>query len=131
RTIVAAPGLPAGRVDVAVFRTASEEAAYLAAVLRAAHLDGQPWSRMAVLVRSTTLTLGTLRRAMITAGVPVTVRGDDIPLAEQPAVAMLLSVLGCVLDPAALTEDLAEALLVGPLGGGDSLHLRRLRRLLR
>jgi ATP-dependent exoDNAse (exonuclease V) beta subunit len=86
---------------------------------------------MAVLVRSTTRTLGTLRRAMITAGVPVAVRGDDLPLAEQPAVTMLLTVLGCVIDPASLTEDLAESLLVGPLGGGDSVLLRRLRRVLR
>ena len=99
-------------------------------MLRAAYLDGQPWSQMAVLVRSTTHTLGVLRRAMMTAGVPVSVRGEDIPLAEQPAVAMLLTVLGCVLDPALLTEQVAEGLLVGPLGGGDSMLLRRLRRLL-
>ncbi|MBN9620484.1 MAG: ATP-dependent helicase, partial [Actinobacteria bacterium] len=131
RALVAAPGLPPGDVQVAVFRSASEEAAYLAGVLRRAYLDGTPWSRMAVLVRSTARTLGVLRRAMITAGVPVAVRGDDIPLAEQPAVAMLLSLLRCALDPATLTEELAEELLAGPLGGGDSLHLRRLRRLLR
>ena len=120
-----------GELTVAVFRSASEEAAYLAGVLRAAYLDGLPWSRMAVLVRSTTRTLGTLRRAMITAGVPVTVRGDDLPLAEQPAVTMLLAVLSCVVEPATLTEDLAEALLTGPIGGGDSVLMRRLRRQLR
>ena len=62
-------------------------------MLRAAHLDGMPWSRMAVLVRSTAAVLGTLRRALITAGVPVAVRGEDLPLAEQPAVAVLLEVL--------------------------------------
>jgi superfamily I DNA/RNA helicase/RecB family exonuclease len=131
RALTPADGLPAGRLDVQVFRTASEEAAYLAGVLRSAHLDGTPWSRMAVLVRSTTRTLATLRRAMTTAGVPVTVRGDDIPLAEQPAVAMLLALLGCALDPALLDEDLAEELLVGPLGGGDVVYLRKLRRVLR
>jgi RecB family exonuclease len=114
-----------------VFRTGSEEAAYIAGVLRAAHLDGMAWSRMAVLVRSTTATLGILRRAMITAGVPVTVRGDDIPLAEQPSVAMLLTAMACALDPMLLTEDIAETLLVGAIGGGDSLYLRRLRRALR
>lgn len=131
RSLTPAVGTPAGEVKVAVFRTASEEAAYLAGVLRAAHLDGTPWSRMAVLVRSTTRTLGTLRRAMITAGVPVTVRGDDLPLAEQPAATMLLSVLRCAVRPETLTEDLAEALLVGPVGAGDSMYLRRLRRALR
>jgi len=92
-----------------VFRSASEQAAYLAGVLRRAHLDGMPWSRMAVLVRSTAASLGTLRRAMITAGVPVTVRGEDIPLAEQPAVAMLLDVLSAVLREDALDEDSPNA----------------------
>jgi superfamily I DNA/RNA helicase/RecB family exonuclease len=120
-----------GQVDVALFRTASEEAAYIAGALRAAHLDGCPWSRMAVLVRSTTAVLGTLRRALVTAGVPVTVRGEDLPLAEQPAVAMLLEVLGCVRDPSELTEDVAERLLLGPIGAGDVVYLRRLRRVLR
>ena len=131
RALVPAGGLAPGSVDVAVFRSASEEAAYLAGRLRAAYLDGLPWSRMAVLVRSTPLTLGTLRRAMITAGVPVAVRGDDIPLAEQPAVAVLLTVLACALDPELLTEQVAEQLLVGPIGGSDSVALRRLRRELR
>jgi ATP-dependent exoDNAse (exonuclease V) beta subunit len=129
--LVASDGLPDGSVEVGLFRSASEEAAYLAGVLRTEHLSGVAWSRMAILVRSTTQTLGTLRRAMITAGVPVAVRGDDIPLAEQPAVAMLLDLLGCTLDPRMLTEELAETLFVGQPGGGDSIQLRRLRRLLR
>jgi superfamily I DNA/RNA helicase/RecB family exonuclease len=120
-----------GVVQVRLFRSASEEAAYLAGVLRAAHLDGMPWSQMAVLVRSTAGLLGTLRRAMITAGVPVTVRGEDLPLPEQPAVAVLLDVLRCVLDDAALTEDAAERLLLGPIGGADVVVMRRLRRALR
>jgi superfamily I DNA/RNA helicase/RecB family exonuclease len=134
RLLVPADGLPPGRVEAGVFRSASEEAAFVAGTLRRAHLDGLPWSRMAVLVRSTTTALGTLRRAMTTAGVPVSVRGDDLPLAEQPAVAMLLDVLGCVLatlPSAALSEDAAERLLLGPIGGGDAVYLRRLRRVLR
>jgi superfamily I DNA/RNA helicase/RecB family exonuclease len=121
----------AGSVEVGLFRTASEEASYIAGVLRSAHLDGMPWSRMAVLVRSTAAVVGTLRRALVTAGVPVAVRGEDLPLAEQPAVTVLLEVLACVQDPAALTEDVAERLLLGPIGGGDVVYLRRLRRALR
>ncbi|MDQ6850738.1 MAG: ATP-dependent helicase [Actinomycetota bacterium] len=124
------PNAP-GTFDVALLRTASEEAAYVAGALRRAHLDGMAWSRMAVLVRSTAAVLGTLRRALITAGVPVAVRGEDLPLAEQPAVAMLLEVLSCVLDRTALTEDIAERLLIGPIGGMDVVSLRRLRRVLR
>ncbi|MEO6886279.1 MAG: ATP-dependent DNA helicase [Jatrophihabitantaceae bacterium] len=131
RRLTAADGLPPGEAEVAVFRSASEEAAYVAATLRRAHLDGMPWSRMAVLVRSTTAVLGTLRRAMTTAGVPVAVRGEDLPLAEQPAVSMLLDVLDCVLVPANLTEEMAERLLLGPIGGADTIYLRRLKRALK
>ena len=129
RALVPAEGTNPGDVEVAVFRSASDEAAYLATKLRRAALGGMPWSRMAVLVRSTSMTLGTLRRAMITAGVPIAVRGDDIPLAEQPPVRLLLAILGHATGTP-LTEDLAEELLTGPIGGGDSLHLRRLRRVL-
>ena len=128
RVLTAADPGRTGSVEIGLFSTASAEANHLATVLRRAHLDGLPWSRMAVLVRSTTAVLGTLRRALITAGVPVAVRGDDLPLAEQPAVAMLLEVLRCVLDPAQLTEDVAERLLLGPIARGDVVYLQRLRR---
>ncbi len=132
RQISAAPGLPPGAVQVAVLRTAAEEAAYVAEALRRAHLeDGLLWSRMAVLVRSTHTTLAVLRRAMIAAGVPVAVAGPDVPLAEQPAVAHLLAALDAVLRPADLHDDTAEALLLGPIGGADPLQLRRLRHELR
>ena len=78
----------------------------MAGVLRRAHLDGLPWSRMAVLVRSTAPTLGPLRRALITAGVPVTVRGADLPLAEQPAVGHAAGGAAVLpAHPTTLTED--------------------------
>jgi superfamily I DNA/RNA helicase/RecB family exonuclease len=132
RALVAAGGAPPGRVEVALLRSAAEEASYVAARLRGAHLDDElPWSRMAVLVRSTTTTLAVLRRALVAAGVPVAVPGSDVPLAEQPAVAHLLTALRCVLHPDELTEDLAEHLLLGPIGRADALQLRRLRRELR
>ena len=87
---------------------------------------------MAVLVRSTPAVLATLRRALIAAGVPVAVRGEDLPLAEQPAVADAAG--GPALRPVRRprsTEDVAERLLLGPIGGGDVVYLRRLRRALR
>jgi superfamily I DNA/RNA helicase/RecB family exonuclease len=130
RELVTDPQRPPGELAVGVFRTASEEAAHLAGELRRAYLHGLPWSRMAVLVRSTASALGPLRRAMITAGVPVTVRSADLPLADQPAVAMLLDVLQYACAPETLSEPLAEALLAGPVGGADSVYLRRLRRVL-
>jgi superfamily I DNA/RNA helicase/RecB family exonuclease len=132
RALHAAPEAAPGRVDVRLLRSSAEEASYVAGVLRAAHLDDElPWSRMAVLVRSTATTLAMLRRALIAAGVPVTVPGWDVPLAEQPAVAHLLTALRCVVRPDQLTEDVAEHLLLGPIGRADALLLRRLRRELR
>ncbi len=132
RALQAAPGLPPGRVEVALLRSAAEEAAFVAGMLRRAHLDDDlPWSRMAVLVRSTASSLAVLRRALVTAGVPVAVAGEDVPLAEQPAVAHLLTALRSVLRPDQLSDDVAEHLLLGPIGRADSLQLRRLRRELR
>ncbi|WP_405429633.1 ATP-dependent helicase [Micromonospora sp. NBC_00617] len=126
------PDAPPGVVEVHTFRSATSEAAWLAHALRAAHLlDGVPWSRMAVLVRSTALQLPTLQRALHAAGVPTVVHGEDLPLHLQPAVAPLLLLLRCALEPARLDEEAAVALLHSPLGGADPLAERRLRQGLR
>ncbi|MFE0591815.1 ATP-dependent helicase [Micromonospora echinospora] len=132
RRLAPLPDAPPGVVEVRTFRSATSESAYLAHALRAAHLlDGVPWSRMAVLVRSTTLQLPTLRRALHTAGVPTVVHGEDLPLHLQPAVAPLLLLLRCALEPERLDEEAAVALLHSPLGGADPLAERRLRQGLR
>ncbi|MEU7846361.1 ATP-dependent DNA helicase [Micromonospora parva] len=126
------PDAPPGVVEVHTFRSATSEAAWLAHALRSAHLlDGVPWSRMAVLVRSTALQLPTLRRALHAAGVPTVVHGEDLPLHLQPAVAPLLLLLRCALEPERLDEESAVALLHSPLGGADPLAERRLRQGLR
>ncbi|WP_433551449.1 ATP-dependent helicase [Micromonospora zamorensis] len=126
------PDAPSGVVEVHTFRSATSEAAWLAHALRSAHLlDGVPWSRMAVLVRSTALQLPTLRRALHAAGVPTVVHGEDLPLHLQPAVAPLLLLLRCSLEPDRLDEEAAVALLHSPLGGADPLAERRLRQGLR
>ncbi|MEU7756777.1 ATP-dependent DNA helicase [Micromonospora sp. NPDC049171] len=126
------PDAPPGTVEVHTFRSATSEAAWLAHALRSAHLlDGVPWSRMAVLVRSTALQLPTLRRALHAAGVPTVVHGEDLPLHLQPAVAPLLLLLRCALEPDRLDEESAVALLHSPLGGADPLAERRLRQGLR
>ncbi|MDG4815305.1 ATP-dependent DNA helicase [Micromonospora sp. WMMD956] len=126
------PEAPPGTVEVRTFRSATSEAAWLAQALRAAHLlDGVPWSRMAVLVRSTARQLPSLRRALHTAGVPTVVHGEDLPLHLQPAVAPLLLLLRCALEPTRLDEEAAVALLHSPLGGADPLAERRLRQGLR
>ena len=76
---------------------------------------------MAVIVRSTSASLAVLRRAMITAGVPVTVAGADQPLAEQNAVSQLLTALDAVVRPETLTDDVAAELLLGAIGDADAL----------
>jgi superfamily I DNA/RNA helicase/RecB family exonuclease len=142
RRLAAGEGTDPGSAEVHVFSSAAVEAAYLADVLRRAHLlERVPWSRMAVVVR-TAGALGPLRRALSSAGVPVAVSADDLPLAAQPAVAPLLTALTALLPPAGsgpeeqgaaagLDEPAAEALLASPLGSATVLDLRRLRRAVR
>ena len=123
---------PGGKVAVRVFRSAAAEASWVADQLRRAHLlDGLRWADMAVIVRSTSRTLPALRRALLAAGVPVVVPREELPVARHGAVLPLLEVLRCAVQPAALDEETAAALLASPLGGADSLALRRLRRELR
>jgi len=53
RRLVAVDGAPEGSAEVHVFGSAAVEAAYVADVLRRAHLiDRVPWSEMAVVVRT-------------------------------------------------------------------------------
>ncbi|MFC6014832.1 ATP-dependent helicase [Plantactinospora solaniradicis] len=126
------PDAEAGTVEVRTFRSGTSEAAYLAHALRSAHLlDGVPWSRMAVVLRSTTLQLPPLQRALHTVGVPTVVHAEDLPLHLQPAVAPFLLLLRCALEPDRLDEEAAVTLLHSPLGGADPLAERRLRQGLR
>jgi superfamily I DNA/RNA helicase/RecB family exonuclease len=126
------PDAPAGRAEVHTFRSSISEAAYVAHRLREAHLiDGVPWSRMAVVVRSAHLLLAPLARALQQAGIPLTTAAEDLPLAIQPAVAPLLLALRCAVEPDRLDEEAAVALLHSALGGADPLAERRLRQGLR
>jgi superfamily I DNA/RNA helicase/RecB family exonuclease len=124
-----------GAATVSVFPTPGRQAAWVADTLRRAHLvDGVPWSRLAVVVRSVALSLPPLRRALLAAGVPLAVPADDTPLAALPAVAPLLTLLRAAARAAtapatdALDADIALALLNSALGGAEPLGLRRLRR---
>ncbi|MFD9735130.1 ATP-dependent helicase [Umezawaea sp. NPDC059074] len=121
-----------GTVQVRLLASAAQEASWVADQLRRAHLiDEVPWSEMAVIARSATRSLPVLQRALLAAGVPVAVPGDELPLAQQPAVRPLLAVLRCAAAPGTLDEDTAAMLLSSALGGADPLALRRLRRGLR
>jgi superfamily I DNA/RNA helicase/RecB family exonuclease len=125
-------GAEDGEVHVLIADSASQESALVADELRRAHLlDGVPWSRMAVLVRSAALQVPVLRRALSQAGVPVVVAGDELPLYAQPAVRPIIVLLRCALKRGHLDEVIADELLTGPLGGADALRMRRLKRALR
>jgi superfamily I DNA/RNA helicase len=123
-----------GVVDVQTYASATAEAEHIALQLREAHLhDGVAWHDMAVLVRSAAH-LGRLQRALTTAGVPVEVAGDEVPLALEPSIRSLLAALHAADDLQAgrpIAPDTAASLLTGPMGGLDAGSLRRLGRVLR
>ncbi|MEU6048245.1 ATP-dependent helicase [Streptomyces griseus] len=141
-----------GRVETYTYPTTSTELENIADLLRRAHLeDGVPWQEMAVLVRAGGRSLPAVRRALTSAGVPLEVDGDDLPLRHEPAVAPLLTALRTVATAAlhhrpvdTEAEDQPEAgptswldtetaltLLTSPLGAMDAADLRRLGRALR
>lgn len=125
-----------GRVDVRLLRATSQEAALIAAELRAAHLmDCMPWSEMAVIVRGQGLT-STLRRVLMAAGVPVGVPSTEAPIRDETAVRALLTLLELALNVADGQQDPIDSqsavdVLQSPIGGADAVGLRRLRRALR
>ncbi|MBC3842638.1 ATP-dependent helicase [Streptacidiphilus sp. 4-A2] len=147
----------AGRVEVYTYPTPGSETDNIADLLRRAHLEeGVPWGEMAVLVRAGARSIPGFRRALSSAGVPLEIDGDDLPLHAEPAVAPLLTALRVCADGAGydrrraagephgtdphgidphgidpLTAELAQQLLTGPLGALDGADLRRLGRALR
>ena len=119
-----------GSVTVRIAASPHAESALIADALRRAHLvDGVPWSQMAVIVRSVPRAgcgAGARADRGRGAGGPAAV---DAPLAEQPAVRALLTVLDATAD--GLDGDRALSLLTGPIGRVDPVSLRQLRRALR
>ena len=129
-------GRAGGEVEVRLLRAVSQEASFVAAQLREAHLrQGVPWSEMAVIVRGQGRT-ATLRRVLMATGVPVAGSATDLPVRDEVAVRPLLALLGVVLDLArgvagTLDPQVAVDALLSPVGGADAVALRRLRRALR
>ncbi|UYB40066.1 ATP-dependent helicase [Streptomyces sp. Je 1-4] len=98
-----------GRVEVYTYPTPGAELDNIADILRRAHLeDGVPWREMAVLVRAGGRSLPAVRRALTSAGVPLDIDGDDLPLRHEPAVAPLLTALRAAAR-AALRQEPGEA----------------------
>ena len=106
----------------------AEQAAAIAAELRRARLEnGVRYGDMAVLVRSGRRQLAPILRSLTALGIPVEVAGDEIPLAQAPAVRPLLLALS-ITAAGRVEPDEASRLLTSPLAGFDALGLRRLVR---
>jgi len=128
---LAALGPQDSAAEVRLFASPAQEAAAVADLLRRAHLrGGLAWSEMAVLVRTTRLA-APLLRALADAGVPVETPIDEVPLAREPALTPLLTLLRAAVEPNRLDSEAVHGLLVSPLGGADALVVRQLRRTLR
>ncbi|OYX52930.1 MAG: hypothetical protein B7Y93_08480, partial [Micrococcales bacterium 32-70-13] len=111
--------------------TPTRERALVADLLRERHLlDGVPYGRMAVIVRSGTMVPGIVR-ALGQAEVPVQSTAAGRPLREHPAARALIRHVDVGVGRAPLDAAAATELLLGPLGGLDRVGLRRLRRALR
>ena len=124
-------GASEGEVGILECDSIPSRAAQIADEIRRAHVrDGIPWAGMAVLVRSARHLAG-LHRALVSAGVPAVVARDEIPLREEPAVAVLLEAASVAAAPASITPRQAGDLLTGPLCGLDASMLRVLGRALR
>lgn len=112
-----------GRVETYTYPTASTELENVADILRRAHLEeGVPWSEMAVLVRAGGRTIPAVRRALTSAGVPLEIDGDDVPLRHEPAVSPLLTALRAVATAAVRSARGEPETVVddGPMGDGGA-----------
>jgi superfamily I DNA/RNA helicase/RecB family exonuclease len=110
-----------GRVETYTFPTASTELDNIADILRRAHLeDDVPWREMAVLVRAGGRTIPSVRRALNSAGVPLEIDGDDVPLRHEPAVSPLLTALRAVATAATRRDAPAARGAASPADAGDA-----------
>lgn len=121
-----------GEVLVKTYDSDGAQASHIADTIARAHAhEGRAWSDMAVIVRSAVMSLPAIYRALVTAGIPVEVAADDIPLAQDPAIAPLMVLMRTVDDESTITGDVALGLLTGPLVRLDPVDLRRFGRYLR
>jgi superfamily I DNA/RNA helicase/RecB family exonuclease len=103
----------------------------IARQLRERHLiDGVPWNRMAVIVRSGSH-VPVIARALALAEVPTRTAVGGRALRDDHAARSLLTVVDVGAGRTALSAALASELLLGPFGGLDRLAVRRLRLALR
>jgi superfamily I DNA/RNA helicase/RecB family exonuclease len=120
-----------GAVQTVVTASPADQLAVIARRLRERHvLDGLPWGRMAVIVRTGAL-VPALSKGLAALEVPTQVAAAQTALRDEPAVRAFVLALDLTLGRRALDGDAAVDLLRGPLGGLDPITLRRLRAALR
>ncbi len=114
-------------VIVGRFRSASEEAQFIAYQFRHARLiNNTPWNQMAVVLRTPGAGASVLRRAFSQAGIPVA--SEIAALSGNPAITPFLLLAQIATEDKKLTLDNCEKLLLAQFGGADSVSLRRIRR---
>ncbi len=127
------PRAVAGSAGAVAYEVESpaDELALIARRLRERHVfDGVPWNEMAVVVRSGSL-VPSLSRGLAALEVPTTVSSAGTAVRDEYAVRALILLLEVALGRVPLDPDAAVRLLTGPLGGLDSVSLRRLKAALR
>lgn len=125
------PAVPGGVARARVFDDAAAELAHVAAELRAAVAeDGLDWADLVVITRAGRTQLSAVAKELIRLGVPVSVSGDEIALAEQPAVGTVLLALAVAARGGGPEADEARQLLASPLAGLDGVAQRQLARAL-
>lgn len=129
-------GATPSAVQIRTFDSPSAEAAHIADLLLRRANDaalGWSWSDMAVVVHSTSA-FGALARAFTSAGIPFDTPRDEVPLRDDPAARVLISVLELAVTMSRGATPAPEALrafVLGPLVHIDSAALRRVSRQLR
>jgi superfamily I DNA/RNA helicase/RecB family exonuclease len=114
-----------------VFRSRTDELAYVAGALRRRHLfDGVAWSNMAVVARSRP-ELEALALVLSSHSVPVRVTGSASALKADHAAGELLQLAAVCLSDEPVSLAQAEWLLTSEVCGLDALSLLRLKRSLR
>lgn len=130
----APPPLPvheAATVTSRIFDDESAELAHIASELRnAVTQDGCHWSDLVVITRAGRAQLSSVAKELIRLGVPVEVSGDEIALADQPAVGTLLLALSVAARGAEPEADEVRLLLSSPLCSLDGVGQRKLSRTL-
>ena len=115
-----------GDLKLRTFDSPGAEASHIADVIARAHAsDDLQWSDFAVIVRSAVVSIPTIYRAFVAAGIPVEVAADEIPLHQDPAVSPLVTALRIIDNPKHATVDVVADLLSGPLAAIDPVDLRR------